>query len=403
MKQHYKIHSKETTVRVLNTEVSAVRKKNIVKQAVRVIEEDKIGIAGAIGSCKLEDLESQAKSNLSIGIPYPYELNPVKKESVILNDCDLSHDGLKDTVEEILDFLKAYDEFDFSEVAKLVEETISFTDSQGTDLVYEDKYVEIGFILKEKALANLFDGFLAYSGRHFDMDKFKSFNKKLLKAYSNKVDMPEEKELPVIFMEGEDLLRLKLLQELNGEKIGSKASIFTEKIGSKMFNDKFNVVQNFNPVTAFRPFFDKEGTVMENYKYPLITNGVINCGFSNKKVANRYDLPETGSATGAFDDVPSIGYTNLSFEVDSENLESIGKAIMVVIAAGGDYTSDGAFATPVQKAFLYDAGNIVGVLPEFQIKSHLYDMFGKDYIGTFESPFYSNDHGKVTVCKMTID
>jgi len=402
MKQHYKIHSKETTVRVLNTEVSAVRKKDIVKQAVRVIEDDKIGIAGAIGDCDLETLENQARDNISIGIPYPYTLNEPQKEGFINKDCSLSHESLKDTVEDVLDFLKTYDEFDFSEVAKLVEDRISFTDSQGTELIYEDKYLELGFILKEKALANLFDGFLMYNGRSFDLEKFKSFNKEILKAYSTKVDMPEEKELPVIFMGG-DALKMKLVQELNGEKIGSKASLFTDKIGQQAFNKKLTLLQDFNPVTGFRPFFDKEGTVNENYTYSLIEDGVIKSGFTSKKIADEFKLPYTGAASGGFDDVPTLGYTNLSFKTDTENLESIGKAIMIVIASGGDYTSDGSYASPVQKAFLYDSGKIVGVLPEFQISSHIYDMLGNDYVGTFDSPFYTSDQSTVTVCKMKID
>lgn len=146
-----------------------------------------------------------------------------------------------------------------------------------------------------------------------------------------------------------------------------------------------------------------EGVVNNNFKYDLIKNGIFKACFTDKRVAKEYDLAHTGSASGAYDDVPSLGGTNLSLEVDSSDLlNTVKKAIVIVIAAGGDYTSDGAYATPVQKAFLLEDGKIQGTLPEFQLKSHLFKMLGDNYMGTFDSPFYFGDHDKVTVAKMTI-
>jgi PmbA protein len=402
MKQYYKIHSKETTVRVLNTEVSAVRKKDIVRKAVRVIEDGFIGIAGSIGNRDDQALELEAKENLAIQIPYPYESNEPSKAGVVINDNNITHDNVLETVEEVLEFLKTYDEFDFSEVAKVTEETVTFKDSEGTDLLYKDMHLDMGFILKDKALANLFDGFVGYSGRNFDINKFKTFNSQMLDAYKIKLDMPEEDELPVMIID-DSIFHMKLMTELNGEKLGAGASLLSGKYDEKLFNDKITIVQDFNPQTAYRAFFDMEGTVNKNYEYTFIDNGVLKSGFTNKKVATDYDIKHTGSATGAFDDVPALGMTKLAVKVDSENIKDIKKAIMVIIAAGGDYTSDGTYATPVQKAFLYENGDIKGTLPEFQLRSHLFTMLGEDYIGTYESPFYFDDSGKVTVCKMKIE
>ena len=62
-------------------------------------------------------------------------------------------------------------------------------------------YMALGLILKEKKSANVFDGFLQYYGRSFDMDKFWAFNEELLAAYRKKVPLPEGETLPVFMFE----------------------------------------------------------------------------------------------------------------------------------------------------------------------------------------------------------
>ncbi|NLI02230.1 MAG: peptidase U62, partial [Candidatus Fermentibacter daniensis] len=46
-----------------------------------------------------------------------------------------------------------------------------------------------------------------------------------------------------------------------------------------------------------------------------------------------------------------------------------------------DFTPQGAFATPVQLAMLHDGTRFVGRLPELRISSHLFRMFGDDWMG----------------------
>lgn len=403
MKQIYKKHTKETTVRVLNTEVSSVRKKDIVKKGVREIKDGYIGVSGALGNVDENILHEKAKENLSIQMPYPYGFEPVKKEEVIIENCTLNHKNIMTTVESIMAFLREeYSDFDFSEVAKLIESNVSFIDERGTHLNYKDSYIELGFLMKEKALANLFDGFIGYTGRNYNHEKFIESTRMLLDAYRNKLDMPEEDELPILIVD-ESIFHGKLIRELHGEKYGSGSSLLSDKIGASVFNEKITIVQDFNPESVYRPFFDMEGVVNENFEYELVKNGILKSCYTDKKTAKLYDLEETGSASGAYDDVPTLNATNMAVKIDSENLlDTVKKGIIIVIAAGGDYTSDGSYATPVQKAFLFENGKIKGTLPEFQLKSHLFEMLGDDYVGTFESPFYFGDHDVITVTKMKI-
>lgn len=403
MKQIYKVHTRETTIRVQNTRVSSVRKKEIVKKGLRLIEDGFIGVSGGLGTKNENLLYEKAKEKLAIKIPYNYDLEPVNKKTVLIDECTLGHSDIMTTVEDIMAFLREeYDDFNFSEVAKVVEHDVSFTDERGTDLNYKDAHLEFGFLMKEKALANLFDGFIGYTGRRYNHEKFIESARMLLNAYRNKLDMPIEDELPVLIVD-DSIFHRKLSQELNGEKYGSGSSLLSEKIGQKIFNEKITILQDFDPEKAYRPFFDMEGVFNEGFAYELVKNGELKSCYTDKKTAKEYGLEETGAASGEYDDVPTLNGTNIALKVDSEDLnDAVKKGIIIVIAAGGDYTSDGAYATPVQKSFLFEDGEIKGVLPEFQLKSHLFKMLGEDYIGTFKSPFYFGDHDIITVANMEI-
>ncbi len=403
MKQKYKIHTIETAVKVQNTKVVSVRKKDITKKACRVIKNGRIGIAGSIGDIDDNTLYEEAEKNLTINIPYNFDPEKPIKDSVIINKNFINHGNILENVEDILTFLREkYPEFDFSETMKVSDTKVTFDDSKGTKLEYIDSYSEMEFILKKKSSSNLIDSGIFFHGRNFNKNLFLKNTVKQLDAYKNNIELPEEDVLPVMMVEDSPIIG-KLRRELNGERYSNGSSLFSGKIGEQLFNSKLNISHCSNPEISFTPFFDTEGVVNDNYEYPLIKDGVINNCFTNKKVATEYNLKHTGSASGDYDDVPKLGDICLETKIDSEDFNSkVKKGILVLIAAGGDFTPDGKYASPVQNAFLYENGEIVGSLPEFQVNSHLFKMYGDDYVGTFKSPFYFGDDDKITVYNMEI-
>ncbi len=279
---------------------------------------------------------------------------------------------------------------------------LSFQDSEGTELEYIDSLSELEFILKKKSSSNLFDGAIGFQGRSFDKNLFIENTVQQLDAYLNEIEMPKEEFLPIMMVDDSSIIN-KLRTELNGERYGNGSSLFSGEIGEQLFDSRLNISHCSNPEISYTPFFDTEGVVNENYDFPLIKNGIMNSSFTNKKIASEYDLQHTGSASGDYDDIPQLGDIYLDTKIDSKDFDtSIKKGILVLIAAGGDFTPDGKYASPVQNAFLYENGKIAGCLPEFQIRSHLMKMYGDDYMGTFKSPFYFKDNHKITVYKMQI-
>lgn len=385
-KEFITIREKETAVKIQNTKIDAIRTKDIVKKGVRVYKDGKIGISGAVGNISDKDLVDNAIENLSANISYPYDLSADLKDHRDYNKEKISSNELMELADEILEKLrKEYSDFDFSERINTKEISCTMKNTQGLDLEYKDAYMSLGLILKEKKSANVFDGFLQYYGRSFDLDKFWEFNEELLAAYRKKVSLPEGERLPVFMLEFYELENF-LSRSLNGELYATGSSLFSNKIGEQLFNEKITIQQNRDPQHMPQPFFDMEGVVFKGDAYNLIEKGKLVNVYTDKRTAHTYNLPHTGAASGAYDGIPTLSRAPLRFVVDSDDIKAAldgQMAILVAVSSGGDFTSDGSFAAPVQVGFLFDGQRILGKLPEFTMRSHLYKLLGEDYIGTF--------------------
>ena len=396
MKTEYiSIHEKETAAKIRNTQIDAVRNKDIVKKGVRVYQDDYVGISGALGEVPEDELLAQAKQNLKAGIAYPFDLSGGYKDHRISSTASIGAEEVISYAEKILGKLKSeYPDFEFSEVILKRDVLHTMNNSEGLDLLYQDAFIAMALVLKQKKSANLFDGMIKCFTRQLDMEKFFSFNGSLLDAFHHPVALPEGEKLPVFYFEHSELKRF-LVRSLNGENYANGSSLFSRKLQEQLFHSKMSISQNRNSSLLAEPFFDTEGVVNSGDTYPFINNGKLINVFTDKRNASRYNLPHTGSASGAYDDIPSLSSAPLVFDADARDIENElqGKpGILVNISAGGDFTADGSFAAPVQVSFLFDGKKILGKLPEFTVRSNIYQMLGSDYIGTFDQhPFYHGD------------
>jgi len=390
-KEFITMRIKESAARVQNSEVTAVRVKDITRKGVRVYQDGKIGIAGVVGDAPEDVLLQGAMQNLNAGIAYPYPLTQNLKDHRCYNEQPMSSQELLEQAEGVLQILqKDYPDFAFSESISSIEQIVQMRNSEGLDLEYKDAVFALSLILKERATANLFDGALFCLTRNFDPDKFWDFNRSFLEAYRNKVELPEGDVLPV-FMWDLSVLQSFLGRALHGERFARGSSLFSGKLGEQLFAEKVTIELNRDPATRIKPFFDTEGVVIPNDRLALVENGRLTAVLTDKKTADTYGLAHTGAATGDYDDPPTIDGAHggsLSFKTDSEDIAEVlqGRpAVFALLCSGGDFTADGSFATPVQVSFLFDGERLVGKLPEFAVRSNLFRMLGEDYIGTFEN------------------
>lgn len=402
-----KIERLETAIKVRNTKIEALRNKHIISKGVRVYENGCIGISGCIGDTSDEALLEQAKENLSVQIEYPFALEGPKKDHRNYIKNALTKEAIFDYTNEVLKRLREdYPHFDFSETAKIKEIHYTMQNSEGLDLAYHDATYELGLILKEKKSANLFDGFLMSMGRELDLEQFWAANKPLLEAYATPVALPDMEKMPIIFL-GYTAFSGFLNRCLNGESYATGSSLFSGKMNQQLFNSRVNIVQSSNAKKTLMPFFDSEGVVSPHDEWPLVSDGVLKNVFTDKKMADRYKLPHTGAASGAYDGMPTLASVPIEIKTDTHDLKKVlgGRpAVVVMISSGGDFTPDGDYAAPVQVSFLYDGDNLVGKLPEFSVRSNLFRALGEDYMGTFDnSYFYMGDFDtQIMVTEMAI-
>lgn len=406
VKEKYISRIKETSINVSQTEIDSIRNKDIEKTGLRIYENGWIGYAGAIGNYDEAELEKRAKDSLKKNIYYPYELEENTKKYEDFSKEIINEDELVSEFEELLSILRSeQSDFYFSHKLYLTEYEIKLLNEKGLDLCYRDKLISLGLLFKEKSSINIMDGFVGFQGRKYNRELALQNINEVCNAYKNKVKLPKKDILPVVFATDEPLPMRKLLQDLDGNSFGSGSSLLSDKRGKKLFNKNFTLYQNNNPVDTFSPFFDAEGVVIENYRYNLIQDGVVISPYTDKRTAKKYNLPLTGSAVGEYDSIPTLGPPTLNIaESEKTARELLGGdvGIFVLLAEGGDFTPDGNLGTPVQLAFLFDGEKLIGRLPELNLSSNVFDMFGESFRGVSKDTVSPLSNNKYLIMDMNV-
>ncbi|HAA85807.1 MAG TPA: peptidase U62 [Kosmotogaceae bacterium] len=384
-KETYSIEVNQTCLNVVQTRIDSIRSKKIRRTGLRMVNEGKIGVAGTLGEANEERLESRARDSLELGIPYPYELTTGIQEQRSLASDIRSAEQLISEAEALLGELRQRQSvFSFGNKIILTERSVTLNNTRDTLLVDTTSFIEILLVIKHKKSANIMDAFTGYNGVRYDKEEFLRLTDSICNAYLNEIRDFEDGRYPVVFLPDSSHV-MKFYDSLHGMLYGSGGSLLSGKIGEKLFADSFTLYSTRNNEDGvFRTFFDTEGTVNKDFRFPLIENGVLRSPYTNKKASSMFGIPLTGEAGGDYDSVPNIDMPSFRISQSEKTIgELLGgrKAVFAFIADGGDFTSDGSFASPVQFPILFDGEHFVGRLPELSISSQFFRMFGEDFIG----------------------
>ncbi len=396
----------EISLNVVQTRIDSLKRKNIIKTGCRAYDGKHIGIAGALGASNDKTLENEARAALSLKVPYEYE--PGRDLSLHKDfSCDIiAETELMAEIEEFLEAVRsAQPDFSFSNAVKLINYEERISNGRGLDLCYRDRIFVLSLLFKERTSVNIFDGFVSYAGRKYDRAAVLKHLNAVCGAYKNPVDLPAGERFPVIFSTGDSTPLAKFSQDLHGLRFGTKSSIFSDKSGQKLFSDKFDFYFCLDPAENPVSFFDAEGSVNEGFETPLIKNGVLISPYTDKNTSKTYGLPYTKSAAAEYDGIPQPALTAnriASSQKTAKELLGGRPAIFVMIASGGDFTPEGNFATPVQLALYFDGENFIGKLPELQISSNVYEMFGGAYIGVSSDSYFPLSREKCLIMDLKV-
>lgn len=402
-----KIITKSTnySINVAASKVDSLRITETSETVVRVYDNGFIGVAGKKGKSDEAALYEEAKEALKDCVPYPEMLDGNKTRSESARNVVVKPEDLVKTMKHLVSRLKdTYPDFIFSNKINIDDDFISYENSKNTSYDYSSYTLGISLAIKDKASANIMDAFYGADIKDkYDENAVVDDVGSVLSAFSNKIEMPEE-ELPIII---DPSVTSYIARHIIADLYMQGASLFNGKLGEKIFSDKFSIgvdhsVGNRRSV----PFFDYEGTTLENDKFYFVKNGVL-CGLVNcKRSAQKYNLPLSGCGYSDFTSIPSFALLGYTMDVTAPSLKELvgGKAIYIADTSGGDITADGVLGLPVQLAFLYDNGKLVGRLPEFSVGGSIYDVFGDDLKGVAKLDCFTADPDeKVMVTKFKIN
>lgn len=401
MRELFQRTIRETSLNITRWTVDSIRKKTITKSGCRIYQDGVLGIAGTLGEPD-ESTWAEAEANLAERIPYPYAPASGVKRSRDLREETLDEARLTAELEICLEICRQrYPNLVLSNKIILMETEYRLTNETGTDLHYRDQYTYIALLVKHIDSVSVFDSIVGTVHRKFDRDVFLKNSDDLLGGFEKPAALPAI-EKPLIVISPNEILG-KLETELSGRKMGRGASIFTGKTGQPLFSEQFSLYRDTSEANFDEPFFDMEGTTLEHDRLALIDRGVIRMPYADKKTASEFGLALTASAGGAYDDVPTLACGALTIGSDGRTLKELLQGepgILVCVTAGGDFTSEGLFASPVQMAYLTDGERILGRLPEFSVSGSIYDIFGQDFIGVSTDTPFSHQH--LTVVRMKV-
>lgn len=402
--EHEKITYKETSysVNVSGGKVDSLRVKEDLKTVIRVYEDGKIGVAGRIGEGDDKALLEDAKAKLSQNIAYPCNLteNDRRDENKVRKIIP-ENDYVKTLKKLVARLNKCYPNFVFSNKINMGEEEIVYENSKNTRYSYKGNEIGGALVIKDKVSANIMDLSYGFDTTFYDEDKIVSDIGKLLNVYHNKVAMPSG-EVPVIINPMEVLQYSA--QHMIAELYVSGSSLLSGKLNEKIFNEKANILTDRGDADKAIPFFDAEGVVNKDDKFYFIKDGVFTGLATYKRSAANFNLPVSGGGYAPFDEVPQTSFVGFKM-ARTDKLKNLvkGKAIYVFITNGGDMTPDGTLGLPVQLAYLYDNGKLVGRLPEFGINGNIFDVLGKDFIGVARDDNFNFSDDSVLVAKFNIN
>lgn len=409
IKEIITLRQKTAKLSVVNNNITAFLKADDVKTGIRLYSDSCIGIAGAIGAYNENELIDKAKHMLNYKIPYepaPTENNV--REWDLSNEFELSDEEFINTSTKFLDAMKKkYPDFHFSNIIRFVEEEKSIKNDAGTNLLFRDKNVTLELLIKYKGSANLMDGVALNITRMYSFDECFKIASETCDVYKEKADFEQEKVMPVVFLYERQMILQKFLTDLFSERYATGSSLFSGKAGQKLFADNFSLYIDRSSKESYNCFFDGEGSMLENDCWNLIQNGILISPYSAKKAAKRYNLPSTASAGFIYDDVPdtSLNESDIKILSSGKTIKELldgREAVYVICASGGDFTMQGEFASPVQIAYLFDGEKITARLPQLAISSNIYDMFGKDFIGSSNNGFTENHPFRYLAMNMTV-
>lgn len=399
MKEKYYGTSNISKVNIGEGKIVSFEKIEKEQHSFRFHKDGFVGIHYQEGKMSDEEGFKKAEENLKLKRPYPFELETgVRHRNKI--EKTYSDVELMAIAKKCVSYLKKnYPQFNFIDGTVCYSESMqSIKNEKGMDYSSKDANICVSVTYKHVQSKDILDGDINLSLRKFNYKKFKDMVDANLCNFEKMVELPEE----IILLDKYYSYTGKLRECLDSENLKRGTSLLSGKIGQKVFSEDFTLIHDTSDKNAWMNlFWDGDGVVNKGDKVTFIKNGKLLRGYADKKTAKKYRVKNTGGAYHSFTDIPGNGNCSMTIKQTKKSAKELlnGRlAIIPIIASGGGFKEKGEYTMPIQVSFLTDGEKILGRLPPFTLKSNMFDMFGKDFIGVTKYEKLMND--KVMLIKM---
>ena len=218
------------------------------------------------------------------------------------------------------------------------------------------------------------------------MTDFYLYCEDFFNAYSNKIKI-EEGNHPIIFaeLEPQEMILDFFKETLNGKRYYEGSSLLSGRLGDTLFSETVTLLDScLLPEYGYIRPFDLEGVIRDYPDLVLIDKGRLSQVALDIANAKKFGKTTTGNGFRGYKDNPHIDFNLLRLKPGDRGLREMmngRRGIVPIIASGGAYTDKGDFATPVQLAFVYEDGRLIGRTPQLEISGSFLKLFNEGLYG----------------------
>ncbi len=213
-------------------------------------------------------------------------------------------------------------------------------------------------------------------------DEFKAYAHRIAEklTVTNKITTLKSGYQQVLFSpNGSLVLGMPLNEGLNGKNVFLGTSPLRDKLGEKLFDSKFSLVDDGTLPGRFASAqYDDEG--IPHQRLPLVQAGTVKSFYYDLKTAVQSGVTSTGNGARSLFAPPRPSHTNLVIQPGERSFKEIiagiedGILVDSVLGLGQGNIISGAFSNPLDLAFRIEKGEITGRVKGASIAGNVYDI-----------------------------
>ncbi len=379
----YYLESQDTPIEFTNNRLKSLQTKAVKGIALRVIKEGRLGFASASDLSRLDELVDAAIATAEIGDPVEFEFAKDVQLQEPQSDYQLpSTDKLVEIGKKAIAKVHEYNSEILVDAGfDMGSSVVQLATTSGTFAEQSDK------TLSASVSGNLVRGedFLqayAYQVTRDEEPDYEQIVKDLIAKYQKAEQNAtiSSGNYPVLFTPFAAAFTLGGLFKtiLSGQAIVQKSSPLVDKLGEKVFDERFSLTEDPTFGVAACSF-DDEGTPTS--KKMLIENGIIKQFYWDRLWASRGGTTSTGNGFRGGLSRPGTSLVNLCMSAGSTSLEDLianmeeGIIVDQVLGAGQSNQLAGEFSVNLDLGYKVEGGKIVGRVKNTMVAGNIFEAF----------------------------